>query len=334
MLRPIALVVLIGLPWAALSETPLPPQSVQPTAGAPRPDSEPPPQDAARADDGNVLDTTRIYVHDATKWLASGIDSWFGDRPFEQGGRVAGRIRLGTLWRQDEGFDWLTRFGVRVNLPNLRERGGFLFFGRDNEREVVTDRPEGFTRREQLLQETRDDQAFFAGLGREVTDAVSFRAGFRGGLKPYAQARYQQRWELGQRNQVEFKETVFWNLDDRFGSTTALYADHMFDPSLALRWQSAATFSQESDGVEWSSSIGLHKGFGYQRLLSLEALVSGETAGDVDLSEYGARARWEQPIYKDWLLAEVIVGHFWPRKESVTERGRAWALGVSVQMLF
>jgi hypothetical protein len=197
MLRPIALAVLIGLPSAAFGATPPLPESSPVTAEAPPSDSErPADQQAAAADagDNNVLDTTRGYVRGATEWVVRSVDSWFGEKSFEQGGRVAGRIGLSTLWRQDEGFDWLTRFAVRVHLPNLEDKGGFLFVGRDNEKEVVSDRPDTFTRRETLRQETRDDQSFFAGVGAQIADVFALRAGFRGGLKPYAQARYQKLW--------------------------------------------------------------------------------------------------------------------------------------------
>jgi hypothetical protein len=343
MFRPIALSLAIGIglaPHGAVAEpaAPLHPVGEAPPAdnGA-SPVSSSAPGQGAPASTGTeqtgMLDTGRAAVHGAVEWAARGVDSWFGDKPFEEGGRVAGRIQLGTLWRQDEGNDWLTRFGVRLNLPNLREKG-FLFIGRDNERDVITDKPDGFTRREQLLPETREDQSFFAGLGRQIADTVLLRAGFRGGLKPFAQARYERLFELGERDSIDFKETVFWTVDDGFGSTTALFYDHAFDRSLALRWQSAATLSQDTEGVEWSSSVGLYKRFGSQRLLSLEALVNGETGLDVDVTEYGFRTRWEQPIYRDWLLADMTVGYFFPRKEAVTERGRSWAIGASVVMRF
>ena len=337
MLRAIALAVLIGLPAAAASAAP-PSSEPAPQAGETPTPSGDRIEDGASAGDAdveytNILDTTRLYVHDAVEWTARGLDSWFGDKPFEQGGRVAGGIGLSFLWRQDEGFDWLTRFRVRVDLPNVREKA-FLFIGRDNEKELVTDRPEGFTRREQLLQETRDDQSFFAGLGAQLGDLVSLRAGLRGGLKPYAQARFQKAWDLGLRDAIEFKETLFWTADDGFGSTTVLNYGHLFEPSLALRWSSAATWAQETEGVEWGSSIGLYKDFSFQRRLSLEALVSGQTGGSAEVSEYGIRTRWEQPIYKDWLLTELILGYFWPRRDSVTERSRTWAFGAGIQMRF
>jgi hypothetical protein len=324
MLRPIALALLIGLPLATAGATPDAAPAVSEPAG-------PPP--VADVEKTNILDTTRGYVRDAVEWTASGVDSWFGDKPFEQGGRVAGSIGLSFLWRQDEGVDWLTRFRVRLDLPNLRDRA-FVFVGRDNERELVTDRPEGFTRREQLLQETRDEQSFFAGLGTQFGKLVSLRAGFRGGLKPYAQARLFKAWDLGPRDLVEFRETVFWTVDDGFGSTTALNYGHLFGPLLALRWQGAATWAQKTEGVEWGSSVGLYRTFDFQRQLALEALVSGQTGGDAEISEYGVRTRWEQPVYKDWLLTELILGYFWPRRNSITERGRTWAFGAGIQMRF
>lgn len=339
MLRPLAFASLIGLSAAAFSGTAAAQEKPEATAVTPAHSSaaapasdQPLPQDG-QVERTNVLDTTRRYVHDGVAWVARGVDSWFGDKPFEPDGKVAGGIGLSFLWRQDEGFDWLTRFRVRLDLPNLRDKA-FIFIGRDNERELVTDRPEGFTRREQLLEETRDDQSFFAGLGTQIGDFVSLRAGFRGGFKPYAQARYQNQWQLGRRDEIEFKETLFWTVDDGFGMTTALNYGHRFSPSLALRWNSAATWAQETDGVEWGSSVGLYKGFGSQRQLSLEALVSGETGGDAEVGEYGVRTRWEQPIYKDWLLTELILGYFWPRKDLATERGRTWAVGAGIQMRF
>lgn len=337
MLRPLALAVLIGLPAAATGAAPPPDETVSQPVEASAPGSEGPPAEAS-TNDGyvehtNVLDTTRYYVREGVEWVARGVDGWFGDRPFEQGGRVAGAIGLSLLWRQDEGFDWLTRFRVRLDLPNLREKA-FVFVGRDNEREVVSDRPEGFTRREQLLQETRQDQSFFAGLGAQVADVLALRAGLRGGFKPYAQARYRNAWDLSQRDAIEFAQTVFWTLDDGFGTTSALNYGHLFAPTLALRWNSAATWSQSTDGVAWASSLGLYKDFGFQRRWSLEALINGETGGASEVSEYGVRTRWEQPVYKDWLLGELILGYFWPRRDAVTERGQAWAIGAGLQMRF
>jgi hypothetical protein len=327
MLRPTALCVLIGLSIAgpaAAAEAQS--KAVEPTEsgqGAQAPD-----------DDGNVLDKTRRGLHDGTEYVVREVDSWFGKRPFEEGGRVAGRVALRALWRQDQGVDWLGRFGIRVNLPNLRDRGGFLFVGRDNEQEVVSDRPEAFKRNQLLIEETRDQQSFFAGLGAQLADAVALRAGFRGGLKPYAQARYEKLWHFGERSQLDFKETLFWTLNDGFGSTTSLVYDFAPRPDLTLRWQNAATWTENNVGVQWGTSIGAYWSLGSLRQFSVEGLVNGQSGLDIGVTEYGVRTRWEQPVYRDWLTAELIVGYFWPQASEFTPRTTAWALGAGVTMRF
>ena len=293
--------------------------------------------DRADGDDGpaGVLESTRESVRAASEWVARGVYCWFGVRRFYDGGMVTnGRLELRSSWRRDDGFDFALRFSARFELPNLRERA-YVFIGRDNEREVVTDKPDAFSRQEQLLRESRrDDQSFFAGLGLPVGDDVEFRVGVRRGYRLYTQARYTKAWPLSERDRVVFRETLYWTLIDGFGSTTAVSAERVLAPNLELRWLTSGTFAQKTDGLAWSSSVGLYKAFARDRLLSGEMLVNGETGRDVGVADYGLRARWLQPVYQDWLLGEFIVGHFWPRESAATSRERTWAFGLGVQMRF
>jgi len=56
-------------------------------------------------------------------WLGETVNDWFGDRPFEEGGKVTnGRLGLRNLWRQDEGWNTNVRFRARFDLPNLRDK--------------------------------------------------------------------------------------------------------------------------------------------------------------------------------------------------------------------
>jgi hypothetical protein len=167
--RPILLCFLLGLHSAAIGADSAPEEAQPPQSAPPAAAAHPPlPRASADADEEKLLDNARDELRSAVEALGREIDSWFGDVPFAQGGRVAGRIGLRLLRRQDQGLDWTTRFALRVRLPHLERVGGFLFVGRDNEQEVVTDRPETFTRRQQLLPETRADQPYFAGLGAQI----------------------------------------------------------------------------------------------------------------------------------------------------------------------
>ena len=317
--------------------------SSETAASAPEPVAAVPPSPQARADAapaavdgvGGALHATRRAVRGATEWLARGVDSWFGDKPFEEGGEVSqGRLSLHLNLRQGEDPDARLRFGARMRLPNLERQSTYLFVGRDDTKELVKDRPEEVSPQQLLLRQEVADPSFFAGLGLSLYDLIDFRIGFRGGLKPYLQARYRQAWPLSAADLIEFRQTFFWSVDERFGSTTTLSASHAFSPTLSSRWLNSATITQDSRVFEWSSIVGTYKSFGAQRQGSLELIFSGEQNSGVPVSDYGLQARWEQPIYEDWLLVEIIVGHFWPRDTPQDERGREWAVGSGLKMRF
>lgn len=288
---------------------------------------------AQGSDDIAWLEKTRHYTYGASHWLASSVDGWFGNKPFDAHGKVSGFVRVNTLWEQHDGFKANVKFRLRADLPNLQNKA-YAFVGQDNKREVVTDQPENFSREQLLLREDRkEDQSFFAGLGYAFMDDVDFRLGFRGGLKPYAQVRYKAQWALSPRDTIFLRESLFWSSRDSLGSTTVVDYEHTLSPTLLARWSTVGTITRRSDGLEWQSSVGLIKALPQLRTVSVEALVQGRT-GSVDISNYGARASWRQPIYKDWLFGKVSLGHFWPKDKTHLERDRSWAVGASVEMHF
>ncbi|HJV94521.1 MAG TPA: hypothetical protein VJ608_00735 [Albitalea sp.] len=323
------LVACAALP-AYAQEPPAPPAA--PASGDVTPEA--PAAETTPPEVAEVVESARRTARSTAEWLARGVDSWFGDIPFSEGGRVSdGRMSVSLLVRQHQKPDYSLRFNARFKLPNV-QRASYLFVGRDDQRELVTDKPYAFSREQRLLGENPADRSFFAGLGLRVRESIEFRVGFRGGLKPYAQARYRQPWQISPVDLAEFRETLFWTLDDHFGSTTAASYEHAFSSTLAGRWLGAATITQRVKKVEWSTIVGSYKLFGDQRLLSLEALATGVEGSGVAVSDYGVQTKWEQPIYKDWLLSEVLLGHFWPRLDAQSPRLRAWAIGVALKMKF
>ena len=283
-----------------------------------------------------AMETTRRGTRDATDWLARRVDSWFGDRPFEQGGKVTeGRLALELFHRSDQQIKLDVRFSAQFKLPNV-ERYAYLFIGRDDPRAVIQDTPDAFSRRQQLQASRPGDRSVLAGLGLVLPQGVGLRLGVGAGLKPYVQARYSKPWTLAPGQQLDFRETLFWTAADQFGSTTALTYGYTLSPTVVLRWLNAATITQQTKNFEWSSGLGVYRAFPQQRLLSLEALLSGtgRSGLGVGASDYGLLAKWEQPLHQDWLLGEILAGHFWPRPDAQSPRGKAWALGANLKMHF
>ncbi|NLZ16468.1 MAG: hypothetical protein GX087_01870 [Desulfobulbaceae bacterium] len=282
-----------------------------------------------------MLDSSRREVREATEWVARGADSWFGDIPFENGGKVTnGRIRTRVVWREHDEVDFNLRFRVSMRLPNLQDKV-YVLVGSENERDLVRDRSDTIMDQRRLLQESkRDDETFFTGIGLRLLDDISVSVGLRDLHKPYVKLRYRYEWQVSESNQISFRETGFWALDDGFGATTTLDFIHTFSPVLRARWHNSGTISEEDDGLDWYTSLGLYRTFGEQRQLSGELLVDGETGKDVDIDEYGVLLKWQQPVYRDWLIGEITTGHYWERESIEHEREGKWAVGLGLQMHF
>lgn len=283
-----------------------------------------------------MAEVTRKTARDTAEWLARGIDGWFGSTPFEQGGKVSdGRLEMSLFKRRDQSTDVDLRFSAHFRLPNIEKRA-YLFLGRDDPRTAVQDKPDATTASQRLLSQRTEDRGFLAGLGLTLPSDADLRLGLTARLQPYVQARWQHLWVLEPGRTLDLRETLFWTRSDRVGSTTSMSFEQLLSANLALRWLNTATITQTSRNVDWSSSLGAYRALPGQRLVSLELLAAGTgTQGTgVGRSDLGVLLHWEQPLYKDWLRGEVVGGHFWPRPDAQSPRGRAWALGASIKMRF
>jgi hypothetical protein len=282
-----------------------------------------------------AMEATRTSVREFVLALARRIDSWFGPVPFEEGGgRVTdGQINFELYYNEDGKFNPNLRFKANLRLPNM-ERRTYAFIGRDNPSDVVADRPDDLTRQNKALSDQPGDKQLFAGLGRPVGKNFDMRLGVRGGLKPFAQARFWHQWLLSPVQVLDFRQTTFADPDAKLGSTTALSYAMALRPTLALRWLSSTTVTQQDPHFNWASNIGLYKDFGAQRQATMEVQMYGTIRGDVPITDYGLQGTWEQPVYRDWLLGQILVGRFWPRKDVTDVRQGRWVGGLYLKMRF
>lgn len=292
------------------------------------------PEDGAAALVDEFLATARRTLRFSTEWLARAVDGSFGDKSFDQGGKVSdGRVDLIVHKRQGQVREFDRRFYARFRLPNLESRAQ-VFIGNDDQRDVVTDNPQAFSQQQRLTEARPVDRSFFAGVKVPFLESFEFRVGVRSPIKPFVQASYDHAWPLSEADTIGFRETLFWTLADRFGSTTVGSYSHTLSPTLAVRWLNSATITEVTRRFEWNSLVGSYKSLGVERVLALEALLNGAQGTGVRVSEYGLQVRWEQPLYRNWLLGEIGVGHFWPRRDAFSERERAWGLAAAVKLRF
>ena len=95
------------LPWVAYAQTTeATPAGSNPASAqmAAEPASAPTPNES-------FMSRTRSGVRSSVEWLASGVDSWFGDIPFSEGGKVTnGELGLTLYKREDDSASLGLRF--------------------------------------------------------------------------------------------------------------------------------------------------------------------------------------------------------------------------------
>jgi hypothetical protein len=128
--------------------------------------------------------------------------------------------------------------------------------------------------------------------------------------------------------------TPFYNTDDGLGLTTGADYDRVLGRRLLLRLSEIGTISQDTDGVDWRSSVILYHNLREERALAYELLIRGETDAEVALQEYGGRVVYRHPLLPRKLYGEFLVGYTWPRLEQEETRKGSAEAGISIEVPF
>ena len=290
-------------------------------------------------EDKPFIDDARRMLYETLCGAALWFDGLFGERNNIASARnTSGRLEISGLESQYEGSKIRTRGSFRFDFPNLDHRLN-AFLGRDDEDDFIRDRNEGLALRSQFLR-VETSERWLAGLGYSLPGSykqrTDFRVGGKGGRTPeiFVQGRHRRNWVINDRNLWHFRETIFWTNRDGFGSTTALDFDHVLRRTLLLRWGTAGTVSEATDGLDWRSALLLYQNLPRARAIAYEAFIRGESANEVPLKEYGARVIYRQQIlHRDWLAGEVVTGYSWPRFLREDARNGSFTFGLGVEIL-
>jgi hypothetical protein len=165
---------------------------------------------------------------------------------------------------------------------------------------------------------------------------LDFRVGGRLKSSPevFAQTRYRHNSFVGTRNVWRFRETVFWENREGFGSTTSLDFDRVVRQDLLVRVGGVGTFSESTQGLDWRSALLLYHNLRQARAVAGELFVRGSTGAEVELRELGTRAVYRQPVGHPNLFGELIVGYTWPRTERDQPREGSAMIGLGIELLF
>lgn len=304
------------------------------------PEKEPDPCSIRPEEGDEWIDWTRKGLYRSVCASARWLDGFFGDARFDEEATSAlyGRAGLGLSWSQYDRFEALSDFRANIPLPNIDERLS-VTLARQDEDEYVEDRLEPSGPVPPFVAAT-EDRSWLLGLGYTPISGRNSRLHYSLGVnidwppEPYVKARYRYRFFFSERAALRARQTVFWRLDEGFGTTSAFDLERLLSPTLFVRWTNVGTISESTEGVRWRSDLTLYHDIPGPRALAYTWLVRGETDAPVDVERASLQVVVRQQVLRRWLFLELSSGVAWPRKRLHEERDASWSLGFRVEVFF
>jgi len=349
--RAAALALLLS---AGLGSAPLRAQSPVPSAAPPSSPGMPPagaasaspPEDIGHGDDSvqefsdrDFLDRMQERLYRSVWRTAMGLDHLFGsDLDPDTYKHASGSLAPALLWNQVEGVSAQLRFRANLPLPRLNDRFS-AFIGRVNPDEFVTERDQESGALRRQYGPIREDQTLLGISYREPPHEGSrFDAGagvrVRFPMDPYVKGSYiYVRGDLN-RTMFTFRQTVFWQNSEQFGTTTRMDVERLVRTLWLLHWTGSATLSQQTDGVRGYSAFDVLRPLNPREALAFEVGFDGETRNAVPMHDYGFKIAYRRQTYRSWLVLEYRTSLTWPKDEPTDHRRASIGVGLGFEILF
>lgn len=279
------------------------------------------------------LDRSHSYISERLCEPAAWFDGFFGDaRSFEEtpiGTFI--RIRNAAEWDEDGGWSHGLRVRASILLPRVSDRFRLLI-----------------SRDEDLSGELHDDASLSDDRGRTRLGLrfiasersrsqldVDASVGLGGGsLNPEIRSRYRYVYGLTDRTLLRATQAVFWQREDGFGTTSRLDWEWLQSRDGLLRWTGQGTASEESDGVDWRSSVVAFRQLDARSALRGEIGVFGYTRPSFEAEEYFVALRYRRQFFRRWLYYELQPQHAWPLDEVTGKRRSDWRFTLTLEVQF
>lgn len=241
------------------------------------------------------------------------LDLFFGNIQYEDEYPTSFiRVRNAIIWNDSHGnvVKLDPHINARIRLPALQNRFNLLLSDEDEDRNALS------TSRDNVRFENENKSNQFSTALRWIaqqTDRmeINLDAGFRG-LDPFVRARYRDRWNLSEQQQIRLLQEVFWKNSERFGERTELNYDQTLSPLWLFRITSVGTFSEVSEGIDWTQQFSFLQTLDSLRAITYTAALTGHTREHFIVDDYGFGVRYRKNIYHSWLYAEIEPQVNWP----------------------
>ena len=257
---------------------------------------------------------TEKLLLDSAEW----IDKFFGTENYtSEVNSTYLRVQLTGFLEDGEGFDFKSRFRLRLKLPNTEKRFRLTVASSPDEIEReddTTDDPSDGTTIERL-EEVDDNlttalEYFFLDKQRHNMK-FSVGATIRdSSLVGYGSTRYRYQVDV-RRWTLRFVERVRWYTDDGWDARSELDFERSILDHLFFRTTPSLTWKEKEDGFTYSWNTSLFHPLNEKAALEYQFNNYFSTEISGRLKEANVRVKYRRQIWRKWLFMEIAPQLAW-----------------------
>lgn len=279
------------------------------------------------------LDRTHSYLNEKLCEPAAWFDGFFGDPRAAEETPVGSffRLRNSFIWDETEGFGHKVRLSANLSLPRISDRVRLLI---SRDESIDGDLELDEARGEEDEQTRLGLRFLLSDQGRtqfDIDGAIKVRTS---GLNPRVRLRGRNTWALSETTQARFTQTLFWEADEGFGTSSRADWEWLPNRLSLVRLTGRGTYSEGSDGVDWRTGLIGFRQLDRKTAIRSELGAFGYTRPDFRAEEVFLNFRYRRAFLRDWLFYELQPEYALPYDELRRERRSDWRFYLTLEIQF
>ncbi|SDI44154.1 hypothetical protein SAMN04488540_101413 [Ferrimonas sediminum] len=292
------MMLLLGAPgWGAATETPAPEQEAEPD----RPELD---------QELRWFDKAHTLLSGSAQSSALWFDDFFGPSDDADQASSHFRLRLQQEFVEREEDELRLRVSASYYLPKTSKRLKLL---------LESDEQDDLSQVSDSLgadaEATTRAALRWIPINLDSWDlSVDLGASLSSGLNPFLRSRARYFESVNDNTLLKLSQEVRVESNDGWSETSRLNLERVYDDHV-YRWQNRARFGEETEGLEWVTSLSRIQWLDDKTAFSTFIAASGATRDDGDESEIRRLGfTFRRNFARDWLFYEVEPQLTWPRK--------------------
>ncbi len=261
------------------------------------------------------IDRTHLKISQSLCDRVNEFDEFFGNFDYnDTQTRSFIRIRNEISWENLSGINtrFKPRIRAKIRLPALENRLNLIISDEPQENTSLSNNIEQSQEQIDNNEDVTTALRWTARAEGHIETDFDVGARFNSGLDGFVRGRYRYTKPIGLKNLLRFRQEIFWRNSEGVGEATQINFQHQYSNAFLLESSSSATFSEASQGVDWSQRFSVYQKLDPLRALSYNILALGYTRPGFTTENYGISMRYRKNIYSHWLYAELEPEITWP----------------------